>query len=232
MSETTTLADLVTSRPATARVLERHHLDFCCGGRRTLIAACADAGVDLRALLAEIDAVSPCVDPTWASMGVADLVDHIVSVHHDYLYAELPAVSALGAKVLAAHGDRHRELVYVVAAYEALRADLGPHLLKEERVLFPMIRELAASPTTPAFHCGRLANPIGVMLLEHDTTGEFLSSLREITENFAVPDDACASYRSLMERLAALEADTHLHIHKENNVLFPAVLELEAERGG
>lgn len=230
MSDTRTLADLVTSRPAAARVLERHHLDFCCGGGRTVAAACADAGVDVESLYAEIEALAPSSAPDWVSMGVAELVDHVESVHHAYLHEELPLLSQLAAKVRDVHAARHPELVYVVAAYEALRADLEPHLMKEERVLFPMIRELAASARTPQFHCGTLANPIQMMLLEHDTTGEFLASVREITQDFTVPDDACPSYRSLFERLEELEADTHLHIHKENNVLFPSVLRLEAER--
>ncbi len=228
MSDTPTLADLVTATPGAARVLERHHLDFCCGGGRSLTAACEDAGIDAEALLAEIDALAPDGEADWTSMGVGELVDHIEAVHHAYLHEEMPQLSALAAKVQAVHGERHPELMYATAAYEALRADLLPHLLKEERVLFPMIRVLASSDRVPEFHCGSLANPIEMMLLEHDTTGEFLSSLREITADFAVPDDACASYRSLFERLEQLEADTHLHIHKENNVLFPAVLELEA----
>jgi regulator of cell morphogenesis and NO signaling len=115
----------------------------------------------------------------------------------------------------------------VKVTFTALRDDLEPHLMKEERVLFPMIRELADATTAPTFHCGSVANPIRMMLLEHDRAGELLAELRDITNEFQPPEDGCASYQALYHGLAEIEADTHLHVHKENNVLFPAVLALE-----
>jgi regulator of cell morphogenesis and NO signaling len=118
-------------------------------------------------------------------------------------------------------------LLDVEALYTDLREDLEPHLMKEERVLFPMIRELTEATTAPTFHCGSVTNPIRMMLLEHDRAGELLAALRAITNGFEHPADACASYQELYRALAELEADTHLHVHKENNVLFPAVLAME-----
>ena len=137
---------------------------------------------------------------------------------------ELPRVHALAGKVPAVHGDRHPELVEVTRLVTELRADLEPHLLKEERVLFPAIRELAAGHADFAF--GSVANPIRMMSLEHDRCAELLEALRLETAGYTVPDDACASYRSLYQRLEALEFDTHVHIHKENHVLFPAAIAL------
>ena len=160
------------------------------------------------------------------------LADHIEQTHHAYLHTELPRLSTLVAKVVDVHGARHPELAGVAATYEDLRADLEPHLLKEERMLFPMIRELAASAERPQFHCGSLQNPIAVMLAEHDRAGELFTQLRAQTDEYRAPDDGCASYRMLFAGLAEVEADTHLHIHKENNVLFPAVLRLESDRSG
>ena len=111
-----------------------------------------------------------------------------------------------------------------------LRGELEPHLAKEERMLFPMIRELATADTAPQFHCGSLGNPVSVMLREHDRAGELLAALRIVARGYVVPEDGCASYTALFTGLEELEADTHLHVHKENNLLFPAVLALEAER--
>ena len=125
------------------------------------------------------------------------------------------------------HGARHPELAEVGRLCASLREDLEPHMAKEERVLFPMVRELASAVSPPSFHCGSVANPISMMMREHEQTGSILEALRSQTDGYHAPDDACASYRALYEALDALEADTHLHIHKENNVLFPAVLELE-----
>jgi regulator of cell morphogenesis and NO signaling len=162
-------------------------------------------------------------------MGPAELVDHIESTHHRYLHEELPRLAALTQKVVGVHGGRHPELREVEATYAELQADLEPHLMKEERVLFPMIRELAESRTLPSFHCGSISNPISMMLLEHDRAGELLAALRELTDGYQPPADGCASYRALYTGLEELEADTHLHVHKENNILFPAVVALEDE---
>ena len=126
------------------------------------------------------------------------------------------------------HGARHPELADITSTYEDLRADLEPHLLKEERVLFPMIRELAVSTGAPSFHCGSLRNPISVMLSEHDAVGDLLATLRRLTDGYTPPADGCATYAACFSAMAEIEADTHLHVHKENNLLFPAVIALEA----
>ena len=160
-------------------------------------------------------------------MGPAALVDHIEATHHAYLSTELPRLDALFAKVRGAHEQRHPELVEIHATFRQLREDLEPHLLKEERVLFPMVRELVTATSRPSFHCGSVRNPISVMMAEHDRAGELLAALRVQTGGYVPPADGCASYRALFEGLAALEADTHLHVHKENNRLFPAVVLLE-----
>jgi regulator of cell morphogenesis and NO signaling len=222
-----TLADLVTSAPASARVLERFGLDYCCGGQSTLVDACATRNVDVDAVLAALAAVEPQSEPDWATMPPAALVDHLESVHHQYLHEEMPRLAALAEKVGRVHGGRHPELAQVRAVYERFRTDMDAHLLKEERVLFPMVRELATAGTVPQFHCGSLRNPISVMLREHDDAGAQLEQLRTLTGAFEPPADGCASYRALYAGLADLERDTHLHVHKENNLLFPAVVELE-----
>jgi regulator of cell morphogenesis and NO signaling len=228
---TMTLATLVDQHPVLARELERRGLDYCCGGGRTLAQACAETGTDTDTVVAELNALEVQGAPAaWTSMTATELVDHLEATHHAYLWDELPRLSALVEKIRGVHGERHPELDGVAACYARIRADLEPHLLREEQVLFPMIRELDASATTPSFHCGTLLNPIRVMLAEHDTVGELLARLRSLTADFTPPADGCASYAAAYRGLAELEADTHLHIHKENNVLFPLVVRLEAER--
>lgn len=227
MSQHLTLAAIVDANPDTARVLERHRLDYCCGGQRTLESACADLDLDPDVVRAELHLTPATGDAEWATMGPAELVDHVEATHHHYLHDELPRLAALIRKVVGAHGGPHPELHRVEATFVALQADLEPHLLKEERVLFPMIRELAGASTVPTFHCGSLGNPIRMMLLEHDRAGELLAELRSITDGYQPPTDGCASFQALYRGLEELEADTHLHVHKENNVLFPAVLALE-----
>jgi regulator of cell morphogenesis and NO signaling len=224
------LAELVTQRPALARELERRSLDYCCGGQRTLAEACTGQGLDVVETAAALTAVDAGDVAPWAAFGPGELVDHLEATHHAYLHDELPRLAALVDKVAQVHGSRHPELLDVQRSYRDLRDDLEPHLAKEERVLFPMIRELAADDAPPVFPCGSLHNPISVMLREHDRAGALLARLRDLTGGYAVPEDACASYMALFVGLEALEADTHLHVHKENNLLFPAVVALETER--
>ena len=224
-----TLADIVTARPSLARTLEARGLDYCCGGSTTLEDACAANQLDAGAVLADLtaDGAADETAPDWATMSVVELVDHIESTHHTYLSAEMPRLTALAEKVLSVHGERHPELTEIAACYATIRADLEPHLANEEQVLFPMIRELASADAESASDSGPLQHQISVMLAEHDAVGELLAKLRNLTNDYQQPADACASYDALFAGLAEFEADTHLHVHKENNVLIPAVVDLE-----
>ncbi len=224
-----TLATLVTERPGLAPLLETMGLDYCCGGQQTLAAAVEHAGGDLDATVAALSGAAPTATPAdWAELGLTELAAHIENTHHAYLHEALPRLEALAAKVATVHGERHPELGGVHALVIALRADLEPHLAKEEHVLFPMIGVLDTATEAPTFHCGSVRNPIAVMSAEHDRAGELLAALRASTAGYEVPADGCASYRALYDGLAELEADTHLHVHKENNRLFPAAVAAEA----
>lgn len=226
-SPDTTLAQIVTAAPHTAAVLESFSLDYCCGGHQSLAAACDDAGVDVVEVVLALEQTPATATEEWVTMSPSELVDHLEATHHAYLHAELPRLDALAEKVASVHGGRHPELVEVLADVRELRDDLEPHLMKEERVLFPLIRQLEAAAVN-GDDVMSLAAPIRVMRAEHDRAGELLVQLRRDAKDFELPADACGSYRALFEGLERLEADTHLHVHKENNVLFTAVAELGA----
>lgn len=227
-----TLADLVTQDPRRARVLERYGLDYCCGGARTLGDASVAADVDAATVLAALDLPDQPAPPEWLGLGPAELARHIVRVHHAYLWEEMPRLTALVEKVHGVHGERHPELATLRDLYAEAVADLGPHLTKEERILFPAIEQLEALGAQASFPFGRLANPIATMLAEHDTVGDLLERMRATTDGYAMPADGCASYQAMLAGLEEMERDLHDHIHKENNVLFPRVLELEASLFG
>lgn len=227
-----TLAEVVDAHPQLAREFERRGLDYCCGGQQTLGEGCSRRGLDPDTTVAELSAAAEgSVTAHWTTMTADALVDHLEATHHRYLWDEMPRVTALLDKIVSVHGGRHPELAKIATCFAQVRADLEPHMLKEERMLFPMIRELATSTTAPSFHCGSLRNPISVMLSEHDAVGDLLAALRRLTGGYQSPQDGCASYVACFAALAELEADTHLHIHKENNVLFPLVVRMESERG-
>ncbi|MBI5087624.1 MAG: hemerythrin domain-containing protein [Actinobacteria bacterium] len=159
----------------------------------------------------------------WASLDPSELVDHIDTVHHRYLWAELPRISALVDKIATVHGERHPELFEVQRLHGELRADLEPHLTREEQELFPRIRQLAEAVDSSSVWTRDLAAQIDALMGEHETVGALLDDLRRVTSGYSVPGDGCASYAACYRALAELEADTHLHVHKENNLLFPAV---------
>lgn len=235
LTPASTLADWVTRNPHAAPILEAHHLDYCCGGRRSLVDACAERGLSFEAVINDINAAAPPADgsasvPTdWSQHSLTELCQHIEQSHHAYLRKQLPRLEQLLAKVVAAHGTRHPELASLSANFHALVAELGPHLLKEEQILFPAIRQLESHANTPHFPFGSVQNPIRVMEHEHDTAGHLLQELKHITNGYTPPPDACETWRLLLRGLQELEQDLHQHIHKENNLLFPAAARLESQ---
>jgi regulator of cell morphogenesis and NO signaling len=223
-----TLAELIRVRPALVGLFERVGLDFCCHGDRSLAQACQASGLSVDDVVAAMEADEATMaepDSSWVDLGPSELADHIEAVHHRWLHAELPEVQRLSAKVLSVHGERHPELERVRALVDQLSADLEQHMAKEERVLFPAIRTLAGGSS--GFPFGTVANPIAVMTAEHETAGSILRELNEVTSGYTVPADGCDSFRLLYQRLRTVQDDTHLHVFKENSVLFPAAVELE-----
>lgn len=155
---------------------------------------------------------------------------HIESTHHTYLKTELPRLDLMTEKVARVHGDKDSRLHRVRDAFVALRSELEPHMMKEERILFPIIRSLEASSNRQEFHCGSVANPIRQMESEHDHAGNALSVLNESTDGYTPPDWACNTYRAMLDALKRLESNMHQHVHKENNVLFPKAIQLEQSK--
>jgi len=160
---------------------------------------------------------------------LTELADHIEQVHHTYLKAELPRLDAMTEKVLEVHGESDPRLADVRRAFVGLHQELSSHLMKEEQILFPMIRQLESSSHVPAFHCGSVANPIRQMEYEHDSAGKALAVMRASTDDYRPPEWACNTYRAMLDGLKQLEWDLHQHIHKENNVLFPKAIRREAD---
>jgi len=213
-------------------VFERFGIDYCCGGKRPLDAACARAGHalnDVLEALHESDArAAGEQEVDWSQAKMAELVDHIVSTHHAYLRRELRRLTEMGAKVVAAHGDRHPEVAACHDVVTSLRAELESHMDKEEQILFPMIKGLEGAEPVPQFHCGGIENPVAAMEDEHDSAARALRKLRDLTEGYEPPDEACNTYRAWLDGLRELEADMHRHVHKENNILFPKAIHQQA----
>jgi regulator of cell morphogenesis and NO signaling len=232
---TTTVRELAIAIPNATRVFERIRIDYCCGGNQPLNEACAQAGLDVEEviqLLSQAGSTDVGSESTnLQSLALAQLAEYIVNKHHVYTREELERLTELLKKVCSVHGANHPELLKIETQFQALKFELEPHILKEERILFPYITRLetAALENTPAPFApfGTVQNPINAMMREHDAAGEIMKAIRQLSGDFALPEDACFSFRTLYTVLQELESDLHQHIHLENNVLFPRALEIE-----
>lgn len=231
-SSDTPIGKWVANCPELIPVLEKHQIDYCCGGNKSLSDACDKAGVGLDSILSELNQVVTKLDDEphkdWSAVALTELCDHIERTHHAYLLKTLPDLAKLVAKVRNAHSDRHPELCDLESTFRELCAELIPHMMKEEKILFPAIRRMETVDPQTNNPFGSVQNPINMMEHEHDNAGNALRKLRELTNDFIVPANACTSYQAMLTGLKNLEADLHQHIHKENNILFPKAVLLEA----
>lgn len=216
-----TVGELVAVHPMLSRVFQRHGIDFCCQGGRTLAAACDSKGIACESIVAEIEQEmmesSATELPNPAGLPPAELADYIVAKHHHFLKNEMPRLHAMSERVARVHGGHTPSLIEVFDVFTGLKNELDSHMMKEEMVLFPAVRTLAEGG-----HAMPLDGPIACMIHEHDVAGAALTKLRELTNAFTPPPEACNTYRALFAGLAELESDLNTHIHLENSVLFPA----------
>ena len=215
----TKVGQLAAEHPLATRVFARHGIDYCCGGGRALGKVCAEKGLDTDALLDEIrkELETPGVSETrWDEAPLGDLIDHILATYHESLREELPRLESMARKVLKVHGDKDPERFNeLLTVYLGLKAELESHMMKEEQILFPMIR---------AGQGAMADGPVSVMEHEHESAATALRRLRELTNDYEVPAEACNTWRALWHGLSALEESLHRHIHLENNILFPRSL--------
>jgi regulator of cell morphogenesis and NO signaling len=234
-----TVREIVLEQPQATRVFEKLKIDYCCGGNKSLLQACATAGVEVTQVEVMLKAavqgeVLLNGSPDFQTATLTELIDYILAKHHVFTKEEMARLEGLTAKVIAAHGENHPELTEIGSLFQEMCTDLKPHMFKEEQVLFPYIIEmerlvLQGSPSLlPPF--GTVKNPIRMMMMEHDTVGDLLRRLRASSSNYTVPVDGCISYQTLYQALEAFEQDLHQHIHLENNILFPRAIEMEGNQ--
>lgn len=219
-----TVGEIVAENPSQARVFQSFGIDFCCQGGRTLLEACTLKGISLESVIEQLEAAAAVKNPPEnnpALLPPTELIEHIVGKHHAYLRAELPRIHAMAERVAKVHGDHTPSLIEVFQVFCTMAEELDSHMMKEEQILFPAIQALCTgSKVMP------LDGPVACMLQEHDDAGAALARMRELTNGFTPPPEACNTYRALFAGLVELEDDLHRHIHLENAVLFPKALQL------
>jgi regulator of cell morphogenesis and NO signaling len=228
----TTIGALVAARPGLARLFEKLEIDYCCGGKQTLVAACARRGLEMAATIALIDSAGAALvagpeEVDAAAMSLSQLANHIETTHHAYLKEELPRLVEMAERVATKHGWRDTRLPDVAAAVHELADEMIAHMQKEEVVLFPLVRQIEAGANA-GLRGNDLAGPIRQMEAEHEAAGQLTARLRELTDGFTPNAEACNTHRALLAGLAEFESDLHRHVHKENNVLFPQALALSS----
>jgi regulator of cell morphogenesis and NO signaling len=211
------VGELASTLPGAARVVHRHGLDFCCGGHVSLGEACAAAGLDVESVIAEIqdEAARPGQFERWDARPLPEVIDHILEHFHEPHRRELPRLLAMARKVEEVHAQKGTCPHGLAEHVERMGEEMELHMQKEEQVLFPLLRSGQGRTA---------AAPIQVMEQEHREHGRNLERLRELTNDYTPPPEACGTWNALYLGLAELERELMEHIHTENNILFPRAL--------
>ena len=229
-----TIGHLVAEDYRRATVFKGHGIDFCCGGGRTLEDACKKKGLAMDDILGELEDAEKgrngdTIKPDSWDLGF--LADYIVNHHHAYVSESIPVLQEFTQKVARVHGASNPEVVSIADLFNEIALEMQQHMVKEERVLFPFVKEMEdadrslQTPTPPMF--GTVQNPIRVMEHEHDNAGSIMREIRKLSNDYTTPDHACNTYRVAYAKLEEFENDLHEHIHLENNILFPKATALE-----
>ena len=228
-----TIGEIVANDYRTAQVFERHQIDFCCGGDILLAAVCESKGIEIAALVGEINAAKAAPigrSQDYASWEVPFLADYIINVHHAYLQENTGQIAAYAHKIAAVHGARHPEVVEIAAAFDAMAAGLVPHLREEEDVFFPAIQRVHAARKAgfapAAKDIAIIKASLEKLRHEHDEIGDAIHAIRHLAQDYAIPDDVCNTFVVTYQKLEDFENDLHKHVHLENNILFPKAAQL------
>lgn len=227
------VGDIVAQNLRASKVFEKYGIDFCCKGNRTLEEVCKTHHLDPDMVSEELGEALELPARSgydYNEWPIDLLADYIEKTHHRYTQKAIPEIVKKLEKLTNVHGEAHPELFSVLSIFKLSAIDLTNHMKREEMVLFPYIKKLVnegkpASDEIP--HFGIIDNPIKHMMSEHDTEGERFREIAQLTNNFALPPDGCNTYKLTMDMLKELDADLHLHIHLENNILFPKAVKLE-----
>lgn len=229
--EQESLSSIALAHHQVIPVLEKYSLDFCCRGKKTLSEACAEKNIPLQQVIGEIREATNISKPVmpFTEMTAEQLIAYIVTTHHFYVKNTMPVILGQLEKLVSKHGERYPYLKRVLQLFSEVKNEMDAHMIKEERVLFPRIKEITSmslSNKEMIYPAAYILAPIQVMEAEHDHAGQCLFEIRDITHHYTPPEDACTTHRVCLEALKAFEADLHQHVHLENNILFPKAISM------
>jgi regulator of cell morphogenesis and NO signaling len=229
-----TLGEIAAKDLRKAEVFKKYGLDFCCGGKKTVKEACEEKGMDVTKIEQELQQADrlPVSRPLpYNEWNLDFLADYIVNTHHSYVKKTLPEIRSYAQKVAQVHGAGHPELGNILAVVESVYAEMSSHMVKEEQVVFPYIKQLVNAKSRQdvpqAETLQSVKNPINLMEMEHELVGKNMEIIRQLANNYILPAEACATYSLLYRLLQEFEEDLHMHVHLENNILFPKAIAAE-----
>lgn len=237
ITEQSIIGEIVAGDYRAAGIFETSGIDFCCNGNRTIAIACKQQNIEAGKLVDELQQVLDA--PLSTEDAVSDykswpldlLADFIEKKHHRYVTTQIPVLQAFLEKINRVHGERHPELQEIKTLFDDCAGELTVHMKKEELMLFPFIRKMVkakqAGNKGVMAPFGTVQNPIQMMMHDHDLEGGRFRRIKELSNQYTAPEDGCNTYRAAFATLQAFEDDLHLHIHLENNILFPKSIELE-----
>ena len=222
-----TVGEIVANDFRTASIFKESGIDFCCGGKQSIAEACREKGIEQSVLVGKIKALE--LSPLSPSQNFKEweldfLSDYIVNTHHKYVLKTLPELLFYTQKIATVHGENHPELVELAGLFAKINDELMQHLKKEEEVLFPAIKKALNNPTEELR--ALIKSEIDRMEGEHDFAGGAMDDINRMTEGYRLPEDACNTYRVTFQLLEQFEDDLHVHVHLENNILYPKAVEL------
>ena len=223
---TISIGDIVAQDHRAASIFKEAGIDFCCGGKKSIEQACIEKNIDpeeIRKKLQNLETVPNTTTHNFNEWDLGFLSDYIVNAHHKYVKRTLPEVMFYTQKIADVHGDRHPELIEVADLFSQINRELLQHMENEEKVLFPAIKAVQNSGSEDAKEI--ISDEIARLSGEHEFAGGAMDKINEITSNYMVPEDGCNSYRLAFRLLNEFEDDLHVHVHLENNILFPKSLE-------
>ena len=223
----TKIGDIVTQDFRAAEVFKKAGIDFCCGGSLSLEAACRDKKLDVAEIESELEKLEnsePGSSHKFNEWKLDFLCDYIVNTHHQTVMKLLPELTFYTQKIAEVHGDNHPELSEIANLFAQVDTELRQHLRNEEEVLFPAIREVLK--TNSAESKATIISEITRMTGEHEFAGGAMDKINELSHHYAVPEDGCNTYRVAYKLLEQFEDDLHIHVHLENNILYPKAMKL------
>lgn len=220
-----TLGNIVTNDFRTAEIFKNAGLDFCCGGKKSLELACHEKDLNVDLVVRQLEKLneSPAAPgQNYNDWSLDFLADYIVNSHHKYVLKTLPELIFYTQKIANVHGAHHPELLEVAQLFSQINAELLQHLKNEEEVLFPAIKD-ALKSNSPKIR-ETIHSEITRMNGEHEFAGGAMDKINLITNGYEVPADGCNTYLVTFKLLNQFEDDLHIHVHLENNILYPKAL--------